>query len=134
MPELAYGGFGENFTVTGFTDATVCIGDVWIVGGELKLQVTQARQPCFKLARRVGKLQIVKMVMETGWGGWYLRVLQPGVVRTGLRIELESRLHPKWPVARAVQVMYRRKVDPGEARELASLPELSKRWKAELVE
>ncbi|HEY4329474.1 MAG TPA: MOSC domain-containing protein, partial [Phycisphaerae bacterium] len=56
MPELAYGGFGENFTVTGFTDATVCIGDVWIVGGELKLQVTQARQPCFKLARRVGKL------------------------------------------------------------------------------
>ncbi len=50
MPELAYGAFGENFVVTGFSDHTVCIGDIWKVGDELSLQVTQARQPCYKLA------------------------------------------------------------------------------------
>ena len=134
MPDLAHGNFGENFTVAGFSDDTVCIGDVWHVGPELILQVTQARQPCFKLARRLGRADIVKMVVENSWGGWYLRVLHEGTAAAGMAIRLGERRHPEWPVARAVQTMYARKADPALARVLAALPELSVRWKRELVD
>jgi MOSC domain-containing protein YiiM len=134
MPELGYGGFGENFSVRGFSDDTVCIGDVWRVGPELLVQVTQARQPCFKLARRLQRLNIVKRVHENSWGGWYLRVLTEGIAEAGMRIELAERRYPEWTVERAVQTMYGRKNDRGAAEELAALPELSARWKEELLE
>ncbi len=134
MPELGFGGFGENFTVRGFSDETVCIGDVWRVGEELMLQVTQSRQPCFKLARRLRQQNIVKRVRETSWGGWYLRVLKEGVAESGMGIERVERMHPEWTVTRAVQTMYGRKKDEGAARELAGLAELSERWRRELVE
>jgi MOSC domain-containing protein YiiM len=132
MPALTYGNFGENFTVAGFSDDTVCIGDVWHVGPDLILQVTQARQPCYKLARRLKQPEIVKLVRENSWGGWYLRVLQPGAAEAGMDIALAERPHPQWTVARAVQTMYARKVQPARAAELSALPELSARWKCEL--
>ena len=133
--ELPYGAFGENFTVRGFTDEEVCIGDVWEVGAAegLLLQVTQARQPCSKLARRLRRPEIVKMVMESGWGGWYLRVLREGMAEAGMAIRRVGRVHPEWPVAEAVQVMYARRHEVSRARELAALPELSERWKRELL-
>jgi len=135
MPTLAYGAFGENFSVRGCSDETVCIGDVWEVGDEgLQLQVTQARQPCYKLARRLGQPHIVKMVKERSAGGWYLRTLRPGFAAAGMVMILRERPHAYWSVARAVQVMYNRKKDEGAARALAALPELSARWKRELVE
>jgi len=132
-PEMEYGAFGENFSVEGFSDENVCIGDIWKVGNELRLQVTQARQPCSKLARRLETPLIVKLVRERGWGGWYLRVLNEGVAEAGMGIDLESRVHPEWTVSKAVQVMYRRKEDRAKAAELAALPELSTRWKNELL-
>jgi MOSC domain-containing protein YiiM len=138
LPDLAYGSFGENFTVTGFSDHDVCIGDIWQIGGgvewSLKLQVTQARQPCFKLARRLERPDIVKMVRESSWGGWYLRVLHEGPVEAGMTIELVERPHADWTVAKAVQTMYARKKEIGPAKQLAELPELSARWKQELLE
>jgi len=133
MPEIAPGSFGENFAVTGFSDDTVCIGDIWRVGTTLTLQITQARQPCYKLARRLVQPHIVKLVRENSWGGWYLRVLAPGPAEADMPIQLTHRPHPDWTAARAVQVMYNRKVDRTSAQQLAALPELSARWKRELL-
>jgi MOSC domain-containing protein YiiM len=107
---------------------------VWRVGPELVLQVTQARQPCFKLARRLQRLNIVKRVHENSWGGWYLRVLQEGMAERGMRIERVERRYPAWTVERAVQTIYGRKKERGAAEELAGLPELSARWKVELAD
>ena len=42
------GGFDENLTMSGLDDDTVCIGDAFDVGSA-RLQVTQLRQPCFRL-------------------------------------------------------------------------------------
>ncbi len=52
-PDLADGSWGENLTVAGCNELTVCIGDVWQIGGA-RLQVSQPRQPCWKLARKQG--------------------------------------------------------------------------------
>ncbi len=133
LPNLSYGGFGENFTVEGFSDDTVCIGDTWRIGDVL-LQVTQPRQPCYKLARRLERKQVVKEVVVRGWGGWYLRVLQEGSVSAGMPIELIERLHPDWPIRTAAFTMYNRLINPAPAAALATLPELSTRWKVELIE
>ena len=84
MQDMAYGSFGENFTVSGFSDDTVCIGDIWRVGDSLLLQVTARGQPCYKLARRLKCVpQIVQPRAGTHWGGWYLRVLDEGTAQAG---------------------------------------------------
>ena len=135
LPDLAHGSFGENCTLSGdFSDDTVCIGDTWRIGSDLLLQVTQPRQPCWKLARRIGRPDIVKRVMENAWGGWYSRILQEGSLAVGMPVELMERRYGDWPVSRAVRAMYERNQDPAPARRLAALPELSARWKQELID
>src|SRR5690606_18685860 len=49
-PALPFGAFGENFTIEGLKEADVCIGDTWKVGDEATIQLSQPRQPCWKLA------------------------------------------------------------------------------------
>ncbi len=77
--EFGPGTFGENLTVSGVDEGTVRIGDVWAWGNAL-LQVSQPRQPCYKLAMITGRPTVVRHMVETGWTGWYLRVLQAGTV------------------------------------------------------
>ena len=134
IAELAYGSFGENVTIEGdFADETVCVGDVWKIG-DVVLEVSQPRQPCWKLARRLERADIVDKVMERGWGGWYSRVILEGSIGEGMQVELVERKYPEWPVVRAVRAMYERKNSRGPARELAQVAELSARWKRELLE
>jgi len=134
MPALRFGAFGENFTVRGFSDETVCIGDVWQIGEELVMQVSQPRQPCYKLARRLQQAHIVKRVHETNRGGWYLRVITAGKAEAGMRIVRSKRMHPEWTVARALAVMYGRRVEVEAARALAGVQVLSARWKQHLLD
>ena len=79
LPEMGPGGFGENFTVSGQDEATVFIGDVYEVG-EAVVQVSQPRGPCANISRRWERPDLVRRVEESGRHGWYLRVLQEGVV------------------------------------------------------
>jgi MOSC domain-containing protein YiiM len=72
-------GFGENLTLSGATEAQVCIGDVWR-WGDAVVQVAQPRYPCFKLAMHTGVADIEARLVATGRSGWYLRVLRPGEV------------------------------------------------------
>jgi MOSC domain-containing protein YiiM len=131
LPDLPLAAFGENFTIAGQSEASVCIGDVWQVGDTL-LQVSQPRQPCWKLARRWRIKTLALRVQETGRTGWYLRVLQVGIVEAGMPLELRERPHATWTVQRANQIMHVDKSDLRLAGELAELPELAPNWKATL--
>ena len=82
LPDLAFGGFGENFTIDGLAEPDVCIGDVWKIGTAV-VQVSQPRQPCWKLARRWKIKTLTLQVQQTGRTGWYFRVLTEGVVAPG---------------------------------------------------
>jgi MOSC domain-containing protein YiiM len=96
--------------------------------------VSQPRQPCYKLARRLRQPHIVKRIHENSWGGWYLRVLAPGPAEAGMPITQIKQGRKEWTVAKAVQLMYRKAREPEAARKLASVAELSMRWKTQLVE
>jgi MOSC domain-containing protein YiiM len=126
-----HGGFGENLTLAGLTEESVCIGDVWSLGDAL-FQVSQPRQPCWKLARRWRITELTAMVIANGRTGWYLRVLQEGMIDAGQELTLIERPHAEWSVARANEVMHHRKADFALASKLAELPELSDAWKASL--
>jgi MOSC domain-containing protein YiiM len=127
-PEMTFGAFGENFTIDGLAEPDVCIGDVWRIGTAV-VQVSQPRQPCWKLARRWKIKTLTLQVQETGRTGWYFRVLTEGVVAANAPITLDARPHPDWTVARANRIMHVDKSDLAGAAALAALPPLSASWK-----
>lgn len=128
---LEYGAFGENFTADGLTEEDVCIGDVWAVGGAL-VQVSQPRQPCWKLARRWAVKDLALRVQQTGRTGWYFRVIREGEVAAGDPFVLIERPEPGWTVARANNVMHHQKTDLALAADLAAVPTLSASWQSTL--
>lgn len=132
-PSLPFGAFGENFTVAGLTEADVCIGDTWQVGDEAVVQVSQPRQPCWKLARRWRIKTLALDVQQSGRTGWYFRVLSEGIVAAGMRLVLRERPHPDWTVERANRVMHTEKSDIAAAWELAAIPLLSDNWRMTLT-
>ena len=62
--ELAWGGFGENFTADGVEEETVCIGDEFQVGSA-RVVVTEPRMPCFKLGIRFGRADMLKLFLKS---------------------------------------------------------------------
>lgn len=126
------GGFGENFTTSGARESDVCIGDIFRVGGIL-VQVTQPRQPCWKLARRWRIKELAALVEQTGRTGWYFRVLESGTVAASAEFVLVERPYPQWSVAEANRVMHHGKADWAAAAELAACTALSASWQATLT-
>jgi MOSC domain-containing protein YiiM len=132
--DFPHGGFGENLTIVGLDETTVCIGDVYRIGPAV-LQVSQPRQPCWKLGRRWQRPELVKQVLATNRCGWYLRVLTEGEVAAGESVLLVERPNPEWTIVAANDVMYRRlpaATLAAKTRELADLPVLSQSWTTEL--
>ncbi|APO93778.1 MOSC domain-containing protein [Xanthomonas vesicatoria] len=124
----AAGAFGENLSSTGLTEATVCLGDRFTLGTAV-VEVSQLRQPCWKLSDRFGVRDMARRVQETGRTGWYYRVLQPGVVASGDMLALQERPHAQWSLSRVQQVLYARDVDVVAITELLQLP-LVPSWQA----
>lgn len=133
LPDMPPGSFGENLTIAGLEESTVCIGDRWQAGGVL-FEVSQPRQPCWKMARRWQIVDLPKQVIQNGRSGWYLRVLAAGELSAGLAIELVSRPRPTWTIARASRLLYHEPDNVAALEELANLPELSRAWREELLE
>lgn len=130
-PELAYGAFGENLTVTGFDEDSVCLGDVFTVGGT-RLQVAQPRRPCWKLARYQGIKDLAARVEAKGWGGWYHRVLRDGYIAVGDRYTLVERPHPDLTIRVLNEALDGRSPDPALRASLAANEALSPQWRERL--
>lgn len=131
LASLGPGSFGENFTVAGQWEADVCLGDVYEIGGA-RVQVSQPRVPCWKLALHTGVRDMVRLVSASGRGGWYLRVLQEGWVEAGQVLRLVDRPCPRWTVLAANDVIHGR-TGRAELAELVDCPWLSSSLRQELA-
>lgn len=88
--QMAYAAFGENLTMRGMLEDRVCIGDVYRIGDAV-VQVSQPRYPCFKLSQKHGVKDMPARVLNTGYSGFYFRVLEEGDVRADSAVtQLES--------------------------------------------
>lgn len=106
----APGAFGENISTRGVTEADLCLGDRLRLGAAV-VEVSQGRQPCWKLSDRFGIADLARRVQYSGRTGWYYRVLEPGPVQAGDVLELLERPWPDWPLTRLAGLLYRRTLD-----------------------
>jgi len=84
--DLGPGAMGENLTIADLSEDHVHVGDVFRVGSAL-VQVSQPRDPCFKLAFKLGLPGFPKQFLRSGRVGFYLRVLEEGELGAGDRLE-----------------------------------------------
>jgi MOSC domain-containing protein YiiM/ferredoxin-NADP reductase len=118
------GAFGENLVSSGINEINICVGDIFEIGSAV-LQVTQPRQPCFKLNHRFQLPSMARRVQETGRTGWYYRVLSPGQIAAGAVVRIVGRPHPDWTLRRVQHILYVDTLNERALRELVALPPLS---------
>jgi MOSC domain-containing protein YiiM len=126
-----YGAFGENFTLSNWTEEDLCIGDI-IQAGDVILQVSQPRQPCYKLGLRHKLPELPGHVQREGYTGLYFRVLQEGIIQAGMTFEITYKHPARKTVLEANRVMYRDKEDLKGISELLEVKELSASWQEQL--
>jgi MOSC domain-containing protein YiiM len=127
------GGFGENISASGMTEDIVHIGDRFRIGSAL-VEISQGRQPCWKIDHHFGLRGMTAGVIRTGRCGYYVRVIEEGVVAAGDAIEQVERMTHGWTVERAFQLliagMHRMEGADAALRELAALETLAENWRA----
>lgn len=107
--DWTYGMFGENLTVEGLDESNFYIGDILRIGGAT-VQISQPRQPCFKLGIRFGTQTVLKKFIQQNQPGLYVRVLDEERVFTGDTLELIERPHNSIRVLEVWDLLY--KPDP----------------------
>ena len=120
------GGFGSNLAVTGLTEEMVHIGDRFACGTAL-IEVSQPRQPCWKIEHRFGHKGMVARIIATGRSGWYFRVIEPGEVAAGDSLERIAMGATDWSVARVFRALVAGKASAQELAELTELATLTPR-------
>ena len=79
---LEHGYLGENLTISGLSEHDVYVGDRLRIGA-IECAVTKLREPCYKFTAKTGVATATKAMVQGARSGWYLRVLQGGVIQAG---------------------------------------------------
>jgi MOSC domain-containing protein YiiM/ferredoxin-NADP reductase len=103
--DFEYGHFGENFTIEGLPDATVCIGDRYRIGAAL-FEVTQPRVTCYRVGIRTNEPRMPALLTSSGRPGFYLRVLEEGAVGAGDEIIKVGEAPERMSVAEINALLY----------------------------
>lgn len=126
-----FGAFGENISTEGLTEDGVCIGDRWRLGSAV-VEVSQGRQPCWKLSHRFGGAPVNALVVKHRRPGWYYRVIEEGSLAAGDSMELLERPFAGWSVARVFGLLIAgdHKKDRAGLEALGAVDILAQPWKA----
>jgi MOSC domain-containing protein YiiM len=123
--DLPWGSFGENLTTKGLSEREARIGDRLNIGSA-EFVATQPRMPCFKLAVRFGRLDMVKRFLQSGRTGFYLSVSREGELAAGDGITLIA-AEPTSVTVADIVALYAADASNQDllrrASELAALPE-----------
>ncbi len=87
--ELPWGAFGENFTTEGLSEDELHVGDRLKVGSAT-LMVRQPRMPCYKLAAKFQRDDMIERFLVSGRSGFYFSVEEEGEVGAGDSLEVLS--------------------------------------------
>ena len=131
--DLTYGQFGENLTVEGLLEDAVYIGDVFQIGETVRLQITQPRVPCFKLAYKMGLPDFPKEFLESRRVGFYFRVLEEGEITAGDTIARIKVAPEPMSVTEIVNLRYFDRDNHEKIAQARKLPALSPSWKRDFT-
>jgi MOSC domain-containing protein YiiM len=97
-PARAWGAFGENFTTEGLLEPEVWVGDRYRVGSAV-VRVTTPRLPCYKLAAKFQRDDMIERFVLSGRCGFYFAVVEEGAVGAGDKFEFVGREDPTLTIA-----------------------------------
>jgi ferredoxin-NADP reductase/MOSC domain-containing protein YiiM len=126
--DFVYGQFGENFTVEGLPDNSVCIGDRYQIGGAL-FEVTQPRVTCYRVGIRLNEPRMPALLTSSGRPGFYLRVLREGDVGAGDEIVKVGEASERMSVEEINALLYSSDHSPDRLQRALRIEALSPGWR-----
>ena len=123
MTDMAY--FGENLILSNICEEDICIGDILKIG-QTKVQVTQARQPCWKLSANTNQKEMTKFIFDSGLTGWYAKVLEEGFICQNDEVILEKRVNPTLNIKKLNELIINPMSDESLTIEALNCKELGK--------
>jgi MOSC domain-containing protein YiiM len=100
---LDWGTFGENFNTEGMLETHVSIGDRYRVGSSV-VMVQTPRLPCFKLAAKFQRDDMIERFLRSGRSGFYCSVVEEGEVGAGDQVEFLGGEVPKLTIAEMLRL------------------------------
>lgn len=131
--EFSPGSLGENISTTGLTEDNVHIGDVFKIGSVV-LQVSQPRSPCWKIDHRFDIDRLSMFVAQEHITGWYYRVLQPGRMAAGDKIQLLERQARSFSITAFWEIQLSHRPVADDLQALAAVSGLAPDWQRRLSE
>jgi MOSC domain-containing protein YiiM len=129
---LPDGQFGENLTLRGLLEEGTGLGDVLRVG-TARLQVSQPRIPCAKLAHHIGAgPDFPRRFLASRRLGFYLRVLEEGEIGAGDPIEIVEHDEGSVSVAELIEISQFQRDDAAGLKRVLASRGLSGEWTARL--
>jgi MOSC domain-containing protein YiiM len=126
--ELRWGAFGENFTVEGLDEKTTRIGDRFRIG-TAEVIATEPRLPCYKLAVKFGREDIIKLFLRSRRTGFYCAVEQEGEVGAGTSIESLGRDDNAVTILELVEIYLRKTKDKQAMERVLQAKALPQSWR-----
>lgn len=123
--------FGENILISHISEEDVCVGDIWQINDTL-VQITQPRQPCWKLSANTNISSMTKSMYEQGLTGWYAKVLQEGTISQDDIVVLKKREFSKLTIRLLNQLMIDPSTNPDLVQSALLCESLGKAFKTSL--
>jgi MOSC domain-containing protein YiiM len=135
LPDVSFrwGKFGENLTTGELSEDTLHVGDRLKIGSAV-LMVTQPRMPCFKLAIRFDRDDMLKRFLASRRSGFYFSVVEEGEVCEGASVEVLSRDPNRVRITDLLDLYLGNTQDPDLIRRAMTIDALPQGWKARLAQ
>jgi ferredoxin-NADP reductase/MOSC domain-containing protein YiiM len=127
--DFAYGQFSENFTIEGFPDGEVCVGDRYRIGSAL-FEVSQPRVTCYRVGIRMNEARMPALLTASGRPGFYMRVLEEGEVGAGDAILKIAEGPERMTIERINALLYLPGHPRDELERALRIPALPPGWRA----
>ena len=122
--------YGENFVVSELNEDSVCVGDRFQIG-TCVVEVSQPRKPCERLSKNTENENTQKIVHQSGWTGWYVRVIETGEIHKGDEMILQQRPYPQFTI-RYLNRLLSDKPSMAELEQALAIEELAPAFKRSL--
>jgi MOSC domain-containing protein YiiM len=130
--DMPFGMFGENLTTEGLLEDELHIGDRLRIGTAV-LRVTQPRMPCYKLALKFQRDDIIKRFLASGKSGFYFSVEHEGSVGAGSPVEILSRDEHRVSIPDITRLYVSHEPDKELLQRAITVDALPQSWKDYLV-
>ncbi len=129
--ELPPCAFGENLSILDIQDKDICLGDRY-QNGNLIFEVSQPRQPCWKVSTILGIKKLTALMVTQAKTGFYLRVIQEGILDKSKGLTLISRVHEDISIEFINKASYSAKNSQKAIKKILACKELSMAYKDDL--